>query len=474
VDGGNIWRLIGERDYLRQRVDEMEVVMGLAQTEIEKLRQENHQLKEQNKTLGHQLKQVLGKIFKPRVKPHHDGDQPKRGAPGGHHGNSRRRPEVISEFIDIYPEKCDHCGGEVKGYPDTFDEHVTEDIEIRKRVICRRFHYGYCQRCKKVVYARKDETPAKDRIGTEVRAICGYMRRLGLTYRKAARFVRDVFDIDITHPSLLSFNTEQAQNGTPLYEGIKQAIRHSPSVNADETGWRVNGNNHWLWIFANKDAALYHIDESRGGKVVSNILGEKYEGVLGCDFLSAYNELDAAAKQRCLAHLLREIKKVQEKNGFSPGSIDGTFCSELKMVLKQTIDVWNRHREGTVGHGDLAQTKDWVIPRMIELLLLPLEHEDTQRLRNRIIRHNQELFIFLDNPSVEPTNNRAERQLRPMVIMRKLTFGNRSDLGALNQAVIMSIIETSVLNDVEPLDIFRALSVKPLTSLVELPKARPP
>jgi hypothetical protein len=111
---------------------------------------------------------------------------------------------------------------------------------------------------------------------------------------------------------------------------------------------------------------------------------------------------------------------------------------------------------------------------MIELLLLPLEHEDTQRLRNRIIRHNQELFIFLDNPSVEPTNNRAERQLRPMVIMRKLTFGNRSDLGALNQAVIMSIIETSVLNDVEPLDIFRALSVKPLTSLVELPKARPP
>ncbi|MFW0860068.1 MAG: IS66 family transposase, partial [Dehalococcoidia bacterium] len=408
------------------------------------------------------------------VKPRHDDDQPKRGAPCGHRGNSRRRPEVISEFIDIYPEKCDHCGGEVKGYPNTFDEHVTEDIEIRKRVTCRRFHYGYCQRCKKVVYARKDEIPAKDRIGTEVRAIGGYMRHLGLTYRKAARFLKDVFDMDLTHPSLLSFNTEQAQNGAPLYEGIKQSIRHSPSVNADETGWRVNGQNYWLWVFTNKNAALYHIDQSRGGKVVSDILGEKYQGVLGCDFLSVYNELDAGAKQRCLAHFLREIKKVEEKNEFPPDSIDGTFSSELKMVLKQAIDVWNKHREGTAGSDDLAQTKDWVIPKIIELLLLPLEHEDTQRLRNRIIRHNQELFVFLDNPSVEPTNNRAERQLRPMVIMRKLTFGNRSDLGASNGAVLMSVVETGVLNEVEPLDIFRALSTKPLTSFIELPKIRSP
>jgi hypothetical protein len=162
------------------------------------------------------------------------------------------------------------------------------------------------------------------------------------------------------------------------------------------------------------------------------------------------------------------------KNEFSPDSIDGTFCSELKMVLKQTTDVWNQHREGTVGRGDLAQTKGRVIPKMIELLLLPLEHEDTQRLRNRIIRHNQELFIFLDNPSVEPTNNRAERQLRPMVIIRKLTFGNRSDLGASNEAVVMSVVETGVLNNVEPLDIFRALSVKPVTSFTQFPRIRPP
>jgi hypothetical protein len=90
-----------------------------------------------------------------------------------------------------------------------------------------------------------------------------------------------------------------------------------------------------------------------------------------------------------------------------------------------------------------------------------------------MLEHNQELFPFLDDPLIEPTNYRAERQRWPMVIMRKLTFGNRSDFGASNQAVTISIIETGVLNDVEPLDIFLALSEKPLTSLVELPGARP-
>ena len=92
----------------------------------------------------------------------------------------------------------------------------------------------------------------------------------------------------------------------------------------------------------------------------------------------------------------------------------------------------------------------------MELLLWSLKHKDTRRLRRRIIKHNQELFTFLDNPVVDPTNNRAERQLRPMVIMRKVTFGNRSALGALNQAVITSIIQTGVLNGIEPLDICQA------------------
>ena len=98
------------------------------------------------------------------------------------------------------------------------------------------------------------------------------------------------------------------------------------------------------------------------------------------------------------------------------------FCA--CSVLKRTIDVRNEYHEGTRVFEDLVKEKERAISRMVELLLLPIEHKDTRRVRRRIIKHNQELFTFLDNPLVEPTNNRAERQLRSNVIMRKITFGN--------------------------------------------------
>ncbi len=115
-----------------------------------------------------------------------------------------------------------------------------------------------------------------------------------------------------------------------------------------------------------------------------------------------------------------------------------------------------------------------LVLRMMELLSWPIGHKDTRRVHKRIIKHNQELFTFLDNPLVEPTNNRAERQLRPNVIMSKITFGNRSALGASNHAVMMSIIQTGILNGIEPLNISLALSVKSLTSFTELLKIRLP
>jgi hypothetical protein len=111
---------------------------------------------------------------------------------------------------------------------------------------------------------------------------------------------------------------------------------------------------------------------------------------------------------------------------------------------------------------------------MVELPSLSIEHKDTRHVRRRIIKYNQELFTFLDNPLVRQPIIALERQLRPKIIMRKITFGNRSSSGASNQAVMMSIRETSILNGIEPLNILLALSVKPLTSLTELPKIRSP
>ena len=102
-----------------------------------------------------------------------------------------------------------------------------------------------------------------------------------------------------------------------------------------------------------------------------------------------------------------KIKKAQEKNKLAPESIDGMFCQELKTVLKRTIDVWNEYHEGRKVFEDLAKEKEQAISRMVELLSLPIKHKDVRLICKRIIRYNQELFTFLDNPLVEPTNNRS-------------------------------------------------------------------
>lgn len=150
------------------------------------------------------------------------------------------------------------------------------------------------------------------------------------------------------------------------------------------------------------------------------------------------------------------------------------FCQELKIILKQTIDVWNKYHEGAKVFEDLVKEKKQAISRMVELLSLPIKHKDVRRICKRIIRYNQELFIFLDNPLLRQPIIGLKRQLRPKVIMRKITFGNRSSSGVSNHAVMMSIIQTGILNGIEQLNILLALSVKPLTSLTELPKIRSP
>jgi len=473
--GRDIWGVLRERDYLRERIARMEGLMGLAEAKIKELTGENKRLKEENNNLLHRIKRAVRKIFKPNLKRGGDEESPRRGAPKGHPGRGRMRPKEIHEEVDIYPRSC-ICGSmEIEEYEGSFDEHVVEDIEVRKKVTCYRMHYGRCKRCGRVVSPqREDSIIPNSRIGPMARAVGSYLHYLGIPYRKVAGIFRDVFSLEISHAGLLSFDARQAESGVRLFEGIKEVVRSSPYVNVDETGWRVDGQNRWLWVFVTRDAVLYIIDETRSSKVINGVLGERYGGILGSDFFLAYNPIACGGKQRCLAHLLGDVKEIEEKNRFPLDSGDGRFCHDLKAILKEAIDDWNEYKKGNIGKGELAEEGDRIISRMIELIQIPVENPDTQRIRERIIKHDRELFLFLDNPEVEPTNNIAERQLRPNVIMRKITFGNRSEDGAEKHQIIMSIIQTGILNRIEPLNLFLALTLGDSSSLGESIQIRGP
>jgi len=255
-----------------------------------------------------------------------------------------------------------------------------------------------------------------------------------------------------------------AKNGETIYEQIKNTVRLFSLIHADETGWSFNGENWQLWEFINKEAALYRIEKSRGAEIVKDTLGEKYNGFLISDFYSSYNSISAVGKQKRLYHLLKETKEIEEKNKFPTRSKEVLFCQDLKSTLNGALESWNRFHAGKKTDKDLEtlwEIKNITAQRPTDIFLYPSENDDIGRLKKRIVKHNDELLTFLIHPEVEPTNNRAERGLRPSVIMRKITFGNRTESGARNHSIIMSIVQTGILNGKEPFDIFLSLATEP-------------
>jgi len=442
LNGASIFRLIAENNALKLKMREMEHTMEKATIEIASLRAEVEKLKKEK---GNLLTEIRKK-FKPNIKKDSGA---KKGAPFGHTGRGRENPKHIDEEIEIYPETCPRCGSkDITVYHKLFNEKITEDIEVKVKSTRYRIHYGYCKDCKRTFYP-KGLIPS-GRLGPLAQAISGYLHYQGVPYRKVAGIFNDVFGMKITHPPLMGYDNKFGEKGEELYKTIKELLRNSPGVNADETGWRIEGQNGWLWVFAGKEAILYKIDRSRGSEVAKDVLGEEYNGILGSDFYSAYNSIKAKGKQKCITHLLRELKKVEEQSYLSEGSNDWKFCEELKDTFKNAIEL------GNIGHPDKL-TKEKVINEIMRIITMPVEDKEVRRVRERVIKHNNELLTFLEHPEIEPTNNLAERYLRPSVIMRKLMFGNRSERGAYNHSIIMSIIQTGLLNKKKPLEVFTGL-----------------
>lgn len=158
-----------------------------------------------------------------------------------------------------------------------------------------------------------------------------------------------------------------------------------------------------------------------------------------------------------------KIKDIKENKELS--QTDSLFCEGIKKTLQEAIDVWKEFRGGKKSSEELKKDKEKICKKLTDLMLCECSCEELKRLRKRIIKHNNELLTFLDNKDVEPTNNRVERQLRPNVIMRKITFGNRSETGVRNHQVLMSVIQTGILSGVNPFDTFLSLNFKDKANL---------
>ncbi len=385
----------------------------------------------------------------------------KRGAPKGHKGWFRAKPDHIDETIQVTLDRCPECGSKDIKECKEIEEHLQEDIVIPTLKVTRylRTHYE-CRQCgKEVSGVGPDELPGSY-IGPKAKALAVWLKYvIKISDRDLQRLFAKLFNLKIVVGSVFGFKNQVRRSCFGVYQKIRQKVKKSRSIHGDETGWRIDGDNAWLWGFVNKAVALCHIDYSRGRKVLQDILGEKYGGILISDFLSVYDKLPAKAKQRCLVHLLRELKNVLTRVGLDTGT--QRWCEKLKDLIQRALALRKDLRKKRCSRKDFlkcrkaleGELQDFTIPNPS----LPI----VQRLANRIQRHKDELFTFLHHPSIDPDNNRAERHLRPDVLLRKLTFGNRSDSGVLDHNVLMSILQTASLHKQDGWNILHRLMTLP-------------
>jgi len=232
----------------------------------------------------------------------------------------------------------------------------------------------------------------------------------------------------------------------PWYEQLHRESLGAAVLNADETGWRVNGKGHWLWCFTTPRTTFYLIDRKRGKPVVARFFRKAFDGTLVTDFWGPYNAVVCSARQVCLAHLLRDLEHVERYK--SPSPQWAPFAKKLRRLVGDAIRL-SRWEDRTLP--EYASRRDRLHRRLDELIAWPWKDKQAKRLLKRFRRHRDDLLTFLDDPAVPFDNNAAERAIRPAVIIRKNSYGNRSERGADTQAVLMSIYRTLKQRGHDPL-----------------------
>jgi transposase-like protein len=370
-----------------------------------------------------------------------------RGCKNGHPGHRRPAPLHIDQREEHTLERCPDCQGPVTPCR-TPRRRLIEDIpeNIKPVVTEHTIHRYWCAQCAKTVEPVVTAALPKAQLGLRTLVLSAWLHyALGNTLSQIVEVFNFHLGLKLTAGGLVKMWYRLQEILFAWYLEIQRQALQSAVLHADETGWRVNGKTHWLWCFTTTDLTYYLIDRCRGSPVLKKFFKRQFAGTLVTDFWGAYNAVVCAHKQKCLPHLLRELKKVEHY--YHPEGDWKAFARRLRRLIRDSIRVRQRVRS--------ARRRAWWRPRLEarlqRLIEQPWENGHARRLVKRLRRHATELFTFLDHPDVPFDNNHAERTIRPAVIIRKNSYANGSDDGADLQAVLMSIYRTLKQRGCDPM-----------------------
>jgi transposase len=461
VLGAALAPLVAERDALRAERDELATRLRRAEMENRRQRGEIDRLKAALEEALRAAKRQAAPFRRRRRK----GRSGRPGRKPGHAPANRPVPDHVDEDLFEPLRGCPCCGGDVEDVVDLPPQYVV-DLPPEIRLWVRRFHTqsGWCGRCRRRVRSRHPEqhSTATGAAGVQVgpRALAlgvDLKHRIGVPYKKLSGVFFLFFGVTIAPATWVRAEQRIAGRLEPTYQALIVATRQSAVVHADETGWYVTDatKKAWLWVFAVPEPkiTLYAIRLSRGGEVAEEILGADFAGVLGIDGWAGYIQL-LCRKGQCNGHLLRrarELLEVQLRGA-------ARFPHAVERLILDAMAV--KRLRDDLSPQDYAALCDQVRAELELLLAGRIEEPANRRFAQHLRNHADELLTFLDVPGLAPTNNLGEQEIRPGVVVRKISAGNRTLLGAHVHEIAASVSRTAerngrVLVDLVP-DLLRA------------------
>ena len=369
----------------------------------------------------------------------------KQGAQNGHKGCAREMvpPENVTEFKDVLPTDCPHCGeGRFSKKPvSTEVRQVTELPAIEPEVIQYNIHTCTCASCGKSV---KASTPAEALSGFGPR-LKGFISlvtgELGVTKRKVVSLLY-YLNIRVSLGSVCNIHHLAGEILAAPYEEIRQQALKQSALNADETSWYRKGKRQWLWIITGREYACFKIDPSRGARAFQGIFsGLPQPPPLTTDRYCSYNSYEGP-RQYCWSHIDRDFAKIVDR-----GDVDGVLGQRLEEEADEVFLYWGYFQNGLLTRGELqTHMEAFVMSPVKALLLLGSQGQGcaskTRGTCSHLLSRFDCLWTYLYHEGVEPTNNLAERDLRPSVIQRKLSYGTQSDAGSAFIERILTVAVT--------------------------------
>jgi transposase len=273
-------------------------------------------------------------------------------------------------------------------------------------------------------------------LGPQAIANIVHLKSIGMTTDKISRLFTDLFHLKITKGGVQHILRRVAGKLAASYQELQEQVRTSPVVYADETSWYVGERGHWLWVLTTPKYTLFHVHHSRGRPVAERILGADFAGVLVTDCAPIYLRF-ACDQVKCLAHHLHRLKQFR----LLPKTKDPTYLDAWERLWKDVL-LLHKARDG-LSEGAFSGARAELETRFATLVAQEVTQDADRKFRTRMENLGRHRVTCLYHPEAEATNNRAERALRPAVIQRKISCGNRTAAGAHTWEIILSLAVTA-------------------------------